>query len=251
MYNAVVSWDDHFLASRSEDTAKKFSFRKDFLGYYDGGTCSDPVSGQLVQPIQAFKSYLSQQEVLEAYDRKNPLYGSKAIKLTFDTSFLPDSGNFFIPSRSLEKIKHLKVKVYGGYVDQPQVEGYLVYGDTCFMRPTKYGQTVPETSNRVKDEVKTYSSRYWRYDMQAQHWVSDYTFGSQAFQSPINVKVANDTDIPDSVYEIDTFKEFSVASAQWTLYLAIASHSGRPRIDLSTVNDVEILIYSYFNTRHD
>jgi hypothetical protein len=65
----------------------------------------------------------------------------------------------------------------------------------------------------------------------------------------VTVWISNDTDIPPSVYEIDTFKGFSVATSQWTLYLPVETASGAKLIDLDIITDIEIHFYYYWYAR--
>ncbi|MFH2124146.1 MAG: hypothetical protein ABIJ50_11780 [Pseudomonadota bacterium] len=253
MYNAIAEWDALIsIGTRNDDAYKKFSFRQDFLGYYNGGIYPDPLSGEMVQPWQAFQSYISQQQQLNAWDLDNPIPGYKVLKLTFNTGFMPESGNFFLMNRWLEKIQYMKVKVFGGAVGgiESMIDGYLVYGDNSFIRTQQRGTYDPESPDLLQNEITTYTSRYWHYDSTTQRWVTENHYGSQAFQSGISVQVSNDTEVPPSAYQINTFKEYSVASSNWTLYLVYASSGGLPKLDLSTVNDIEIHFYSYWYARN-
>ena len=164
---------------------------------------------------------------------------------------MPHTGNFFLMNRWLEKIQYMRIKVFGGSVGgaDSTIDGYLVYGDSSFIRNQYRGTPDPLHPDQLQDEITVYATRYWRYDSSAQGWKTEDRYGSQAFQSSISVQVSNDLDIPPAVYQINTFQEYSVASSNWTLYLVTASAGELPMIDVSQINDIEIHFYSFYYSR--
>ena len=172
--------------------------------------------------------------------------GWKVLKLIFSTAFEPESGGFFTRNRWLDKIQYLRVKVYGGSVGgiEGTRDGYLRYGGTSFIRNKTPGTPDPLHPDRYIDEMTAYSTRYWYYDSDLE-WQSKDAFGS-----PITAWVSDDPDVPSSVYQIDNFKEYSVATSEWTLYLAVESSGGVPLIDVADVTDIELHFYYFWYARN-
>ena len=92
--------------------------------------------------------------------------------------------------------------------------------------------------------MTAYSCRYWYYDPPT-GWKSKDAFGSL-----INVQVSDDSDVPPSVYQIESFQEYSVAASDWTLYLAIESAGGLPYINIADLTDIEIHFNYYWYVRN-
>lgn len=247
MYDAVDDWDSLIsVGSRNDDSYKKFSFREDFLGYRANSQYHDPISGELVDPLTAFRSYLSQDALyLEPFSEGNPIPGSRVLKINFSTAYSPESGGLFLLSRWLEKIQFLRIKVRGGIVGgiNSTIDGYLSYGGTSLIRNEEPGHIDPENPDRLVNETTEYSTRHWFY--QGGKWKSKDAFGSH-----VNIQVSNDPDVPESVYQIDDFKEYSVATSNWTLYLEVESSGGLPKVDMNTIADIEFHLFYYWYARN-
>jgi hypothetical protein len=253
MYNAMAAWDiQQTLSGRSDNGYKKFSIRQDFLGY-EGAlgelNCTDPITGEWTTPEGAFRSYLKQDEVqLMGNDPTNPLRGINAIKLSFSTVIGDPAANFFSRNRWNEKIKWMRIKVYGAHIDGTEsfVEGYLTYGGTSFIRNATEGYVDPQNSDRIIDEMRAYDSRYWYYDNQLAQWRFKEAFGT----SIPSIQVSNDPDVPLEVTQIDLFKEKSVATSEWTLYLPVSTTNGVPIMNMNAITDIEIHFYYYWYARN-
>jgi hypothetical protein len=89
-----------------------------------------------------------------------------------------------------------------------------------------------------------YSSRYWRYD--GQKWIDEEAFST----SLPAVQVSNDPDVPPEIYQINLFKEYSVAASEWVLYLPMETREGRKILDMETITDIEIHFYYYWYARN-
>jgi hypothetical protein len=248
LFDAIAAWNTRIsLGTRSDDDYKKFSFREDFLGYRNGKDAKyhDPISGELVEPRQAFQSYLSQESLyLAPGDPDNPMQGFKALKLRFSTAFVPPTGGLFLLNRWLEKIQFLKVKVFGGTISgiESTVDGYLSYGGTSLIRNQVPGSQDPQEPDRWNNETTEYSTRHWF--SQSGEWHS-----SETLRSPIKIQVSKDPEVPEDVYKINVFKERSVATTDWTLYVAVEG-GGIPLIDLTEVTDIEFHMYFYWYARN-
>ena len=253
MYYAMAQWDvQQVMSGRSDNGYKKFSLRQDFLGYAgdpDEISCADPITGEPATPLDAFRSYLSKDEIqLSHDDPENPLRGVNAIKLPFSTVINDPTANFFSRNRWNEKIKWMRVKVYGAYIEGKEsfVEGYLVYGGTNYIRNATEGYVDPENPDLVVDEMRAYDSRYWYYDNELAQWQFKDVYGV----SLPSVEVSNDPDVPPEVSQIDLFKEKSIATSEWILYLPVSAQNGSPVMNMDTISDIEIHFYYYWYARN-
>jgi hypothetical protein len=189
---------------------------------------------------------LSQESLyLAPDDPNNPIPGFKVLKLRFSTAFVPTTGGFFLPNRWLEKIKYLLVKVFGGTISgiNSTIDGYLSYGGTSLIRNQEPGSQDPQEPDRWNNETTEYSTRHWFF--QSGEWRS-----SETLRAPITIQVSKDPDVPPSVYQIDVFKERSVATSDWTLYVAVEDGGGIPLIDVTKVTDIEFHVYFYWYARN-
>lgn len=247
LFQALSDWNTTIsIGARNDDAYKKFSVRDDFLGYRAGNEYFDPVTGELVSPFAAFRSFLSQDRLyLEPDDPENPIPGFRVLRLNFSTAFVPDSGGLFLRNRWLEKIQFLRVKLYGGAVGgiNSTVDGYLSYGGLSQIRTQMSGTSDPDNVDRLLGETRDYSTRYWFY--QNGEWRSREAFGSN-----ISVQVSNDPDVPPQVYQINSFQEYSVAATNWELYVAVESSGGVPLVDVDSLTDIEFHLYFYWYARN-
>ena len=241
LFNALTDWDKTLsITARSENGFKVFSIREDFLGYENGGAYFDP-EGKPVNSIVAFQHFMAQPEnYLDPEDPENPIPGFKVLRLRFSTAFVPGSGGLFLPNRWLEKVEYLKVRLIGGALGgiNTTVDGYLNYGGVSLIRNQSRGSEVDDDPSRLVDEYTTYSTRYW-YDKGGE-WYAKESLGA-----PISVQVARDPDVPFDVYQIDAFKEYSVATTEWMLYVAVEKE-GHKLVDLDNLTDIEFRIHFYF-----
>jgi len=242
------------LSNRNDDAYKIFSLKEDFLGYRNDKYRTkylDPVTHELVDADKAFHSYLSQESLyIEPDDPDNKIPDAKVLRLKFNTAYSPESGGFFMRNRWLEKIKYLKVKICGGYSNDNNngtlIDGYLKYAGLAFIRNMKPGIINPNNPYKIIDETTTYSTIYWSYDPDIGSWQS-----MDGFSSSIQIWISNHPEIPLTVKEIDTFKEYSIATSEWVLDIAVQSkNSGIELINVSEITDIEIHFYFYFRARN-
>jgi len=222
------------IGQRNDDGYKKFSVREDFFGLGRNGIASDA-------QLAAFRAYL-RSNVVSWYDSSNPL-GVDAVRINFSTA--KQRTLFFLPSRWLEKISYLRVKLpNGAYTgNDPAVDGYIVYAGTSYIRNRTAGTVDPQHPDQVIGEMTGYPAKYLYYDA-TYGWQSKSGLGSYA-----TVQVANDPNPPPSVFNINAFQECSVADSDWALYIAIEDLDGFPLVNLAEVTDVEMHIYFYYYNR--
>jgi len=231
MFNAMADWNISIsVGDRNDDNYKKFSFRRDFLDLGDN--------------FQAFQNYLSTEaDILEADDPENKM-SVRALRLKFST--VREAALFFRQERWLEKINFMRVKVLGGVLSglDAFIDGYLIYGGTSYIRNRTPGIQDPEQADLISGEMTAYPVRYLYFDSVVGSWQSKDNLGSY-----IAAQVTRDPDVPDGAYQIDTFKELSVASSDWSLFIALENPDGDPVLNLSEVVDIEIHFAFYWHNR--
>jgi hypothetical protein len=146
-----------------------FSVRDDFLGYRltnrvgEAQVYADPISGETVGAIEAFRSRLRQMQD-----------ASGTIRLEFSTVREIPGGTFFrgprfsatgqVLSRGLflDKINWLKINLPGDHtLGRSQLSGELSYGGSSFIRNFDVGIPDPDRADRIRDELTAFSTRFW------------------------------------------------------------------------------------------
>jgi hypothetical protein len=229
----MVEWDTaQLIGSRNDDAFKVFSLRQDFLGL-----------GNDQKALARFKQYLGEEaQVLEAGHAENEM-SVRALKLSFSTA--REKSLFFRRERWLEKINFMKVKVLnsGAGGRDSMIDGFLKYGGTSFIRNRRPGAVDPQHPDRLIGEMTGYPVRHWEYDPVG-GWISEDGYGSY-----ISIHVADNPDVLDSVYKIETFKELSVAASEWTLYIGLEEPDGTPIVDPARITDILIQFHFYWYNR--
>jgi hypothetical protein len=240
----------------TDDYYDIFSIREDFLGYAsydDTGTnllyYADPAypdSSERLTAPEAFRSYLSTKTnslgniALNFSTRREKAGGTFYRGARFD-----DDGNAYSAGLFLDKIDYMEIQLIGdtNAFAKSKLTGELAYGGTSFIRNFDVGTFDPDRPDRLQDEETAYSTRYWYFHAPTAKWVF-----TEQLSSPVTMKLKDDDDIPESVYEIDIFKERSVATTDWELTI--------PTVDLDTkvlsiedLEDIEIHFYHYACSR--
>ena len=230
LYNAMSDWNISIsVGDRNDDNYKKFSVRRDFLDLGDD--------------FQAFRDYLSTgADILEANDPANRM-SVRALRIGFST--VREEALFFRQERWLEKIDFMRVMVLGGVLSgiDAFIDGYLTYGGTSYLRNRTPGTQDPDQPDRIIDEMTDYPVRYLYFDP-IYGWQTNDTLGSY-----IAVQVTVDEWVPPGAYQINTFKELSVAGSEWNLFIALEDPNGDPVLNLSEVVDIEIHFAFYWHNR--
>lgn len=245
LFKELTDWEEmRSVSGRNDNGYKKLSLREDFLGFKDGHTYPEP-DGRPTDSITAFQQFISRSEnYLDPEDPENPIPGFRVLRFRFSTAFVPDSGGLFLRNRWLEKIKFLRVRLLGGAVSgiNSTVDGYLSYGGVSLIRNQNPGSPRPGNPTRWTDESTAYSTRYWYYE--DGRWNPKETFGA-----PISVQVSKDVEVPLDVYEIDAFQEYSVATSEWTLYVAVEKE-GHKLVEVEDLTDIEFHINFFWYVRN-
>ncbi|HVR35511.1 MAG TPA: hypothetical protein VMS21_06625 [Methylomirabilota bacterium] len=228
-----------------------FSVRDDFFGYRltnrvgEAQVYADPISGEPVGAIEAFRSRLRQMQD-----------ASGTIRLEFSTVREIPGGTFFrgprfsatgqVLSRGLflDKINWLKINLPGDHtLGRSQLSGELSYGGSSFIRNFDVGIPDPDRADRIRDELTAFSTRFWFFHAPSGTWRFN-----EALSSPVTMQLNADPRTPPTVQEIEVFKERSVAASGWVLRIQ-TSDLGQPVLDLDELDDVELYFYHYAITR--
>jgi len=228
-----------------------FSVREDFFGYKLTNRVGelqfypDPVTGETVGALQAFRSRLRQLQ-----DE------SGNVRLRFSTVREVPGGTFFRGPRFavsgqvlskglfLDKIRWIKINLPGSHnLGRTQLSGELTYGGTSFIRNFDVGSRDPLRPDRLRNELTAYANRFWFFHAPSGNWRF-----SEALSSPVSMQLNPDPRTPPTVQEIEIFKERSVATSGWVLSIPTRD-LGEPVLDLDQLDDVELLFFHYAVTR--
>jgi hypothetical protein len=224
-----------------------FSVRKDFLGYHDGRQYEDLLTGQMLDPISAFRTNLLRRLVTVS--------GGQECVIDFDTVRQIPGGFFFVgpvfttnqpptvhdPGRFLDKINYLKIRLVGSAMTYTNpLAGRLSYGGTSYLRNPRVGRFDSARPDRLQNEFTTYATRYW-YNFGSGWEFTDRQTVSEAFmdRNPVS-----DPNTPPGTEEIWEFKERSVAATGWKLTLPTIA-LGQRVLHVTELDDIII----YFHHR--
>lgn len=248
LYDAMLDYNDLASRSRQPETSW-FSIREDHLGYRTGVDAQgqplrylDPDTGDLVPAIEAFRRYLKR--------NVRELAGNSAeIVLEFSTAkdlFATAGENFFrgpsfdlngtIADRGayLDKIDGLHLRLPGNHsVGNVSVPGRLSYGGTSFIRNPRVGSYDPVRTDRLRNELTAYSTRYWFRD---QDLVWRF---AESFSSQVTLTLSTGPRQETTADQIVVFKERSVATTGWVLAIRIRS-GGNVLLNIDELTDVEL-----------
>jgi len=227
LFNAMSGFDTAmYIGERNDDRYKKFSIRDDFLGYN--------------RNYERLRNYLNN-NVLDKNDPENEL-SVKALKINFST--VKEASLFFNNRSWLEKINYIRIKILGGALNNldSMVEGFLKYGGISYIRNMQSGTFDPQNPDQLIEEMTGYSVRYLYYEPNLKVWQN-----KDVLEGSIPVQFTKDPDVPSEIYQINTFKECSIATSEWSLFIALNEPDGRQIVDISKIYDIEIHFnfYSY------
>ncbi|MCC6488747.1 MAG: hypothetical protein IT364_14710 [Candidatus Hydrogenedentes bacterium] len=251
--NALTAFDGLLQGtSRTDDRFDWFSFTEDFLGYKqlaeDGVTeltYLDPNVGDVVTAKEIFRRHL-----------KANLNEDGVIHLVFNT--VKDKGTFFrgprytssgtvlSPGQYLDKIIWMKINVPGSHAARNRtVTARLAYGGTSYLRTPVAGVIDPNQPDRIEDELTAWSSRFFYFDPGKPFANPPVAAGwrfKDAQESVVPLNLGETDERPDSVLEIEVFKERSVATTQWEMDI-FTEEDGEQVLDIDAMDDIEILFY--------
>ena len=251
--NALTAFDGLMQGTaRTDDRFDSFSFTEDFLGYKrfaaDGTTemtYLDPNVGDVVTAKEIFRRHL-----------KANVSDEGVIHLVFNT--VKDKGTFFrgprysstgaviSPGQYLDKIIWMKINVPGTHVNANKtVTARLAYGGTSYLRTSVAGTINPDQPDHIEDELTTWSTRFFYFDPGRPYADPPVAAGwhfKEAQESIVALNLGEQDERPDSVLEIEVFKERSVATTQWEMDI-FTEEDGEQVVDIDAMDDIEILFY--------
>jgi hypothetical protein len=227
-----------------------FSVRDDFFGYAltdsqgQPNLYEDPVTGQLVDGIQAFRSRLRQLEDNGIISLEFSTVRETPGSTFFRGPRFNDQGNVVSKGLFLDKIRWMKINLPGSHsLGRSQLAGSLQYGGTSFIRNFNVGQFDPNRADRLRNEMTAYSTRFWHFDPFVNQWKH-----TEALTSTVTMQLSQDSRVPPTVQELEVFKERSVAASGWVLTIP-TEDLGTEVMDIDELDDVEIYFYHYAVTR--
>jgi|GEM_PF-1190462 len=232
-----------------------FSVREDFFGYVKTNRFGqallypDPVTGQQVSAVAAFRSRLHQLQD-----------GQGTVGLNFSTVRQKAGGFFFqgpnydpdgnpIPStgRYLDKIRSISIRLPGNHtLGQAQISGNLTYGGTSFIRNAQVGTLDPGRPDQLVGEMTPYSTRVWFFDTAG--GLNRWNFKENLKVNGVALDVIADNGSVPAAGEIVEFKERSVAATGWVLEIPTIS-VGTLVMDVDELNDIELHFWHYSASR--
>jgi len=241
----------HPIGLRGGTQFTKFSLREDLLGFkrvdFLGNplTYPDPVTGNRVDAITAFQSYLKSVAV-----HKKPDWGTnqEVVELVFSTAKTNFSGTFFSPDRWNEKIRWLSVKI-NAISPLSEVLVRLSQSGLGLVRNETRGVVDPIRPDIVRGEFTSYPSRYWYQQTDPATGLLQFKVKNE-FAIALNASVNKDPNAPASTLQKTEFQEMSPAVTKWVLEVPVVHNSGVPVLDLDKVQDIEIWFYNYYKTRN-
>ncbi|WP_444910595.1 hypothetical protein [Microbulbifer sp. TRSA005] len=262
-FSEMASFDQLRNLNGTQQAIDTFSLKDDVFGYVDdingipqtyAHPDPDQQGGPELNPQEAF------QEKLRLLSRS---FGTD-IWLTVEFSTVKElpRSNFFLGPVIADNGDLSCLAAGGSYLDKIETIGlnipllynvsgetetpaYLTYGGTSFVRSKTPG-TLVETADGVgiKDELITYSARFW-----------DTVDGaSLAFRNSYRVPMAANLDMfnsgaGSSSTVTSVFKERSVAATGWRLSIKLADRFGS-LVDLDAIKDVELIFNHRFKSRN-
>ncbi|MEQ8818792.1 MAG: hypothetical protein RLY93_01000 [Sumerlaeia bacterium] len=234
------------------------SIKNDVLAYRDSGSSlyPDPITGELVTPLQAFRRTLRTYMV----ERDN---GDIDVVMPFQTNFSPSGSQFFLgpefdnngnltaPGTWLDKIQWIKINAPGNHSGaRTFINATLSDGGAQLIRTMDPGSIDPDEPDKIVGGVTPWSSRLW--------FTSD---GGESFEfrEKLSVPIRMELNFPSGddtltgAPENTFFRERSVANTSWTLEFRVFDADGSPGgltlLDIDQLDDVEILINHRFTPR--
>ena len=247
---SVADWAElRELGERGGSNFEKFSVREDFLGYrrtsyLDTLIYQDPITGDPVDGLTAFRSYLKK------LPRFRPTWAGfrEVIRIEFSTVKTNTTETFFAQARWNEKINFVAVKINAESLE-PHVQVLLKASGTGFVRNKSRGYIEepedPEDRrpDRLVGEMTGYPMKRWYLSFNPVQ--GGYSWASTDWAFAFPAMVSRDPDASPKVYERREFHELSPAVTHWTLEVPVLASSGEPIFDLDRISDIEIWFENY------
>ena len=247
-------------SSRGDDRFDWFSFKEDFYGltpvYDDNGdelkVYSHPRTGYGATATEVFRARLEDVFDSDTGTIDIPFSTFKDNGLTFFRGPRRDAEDpDVVLSRGqyLDKIMWMKVNLFGDFTDASvaRVGGTLTYSGGSYVRNARVGTVDPENPSRILDEFSVWPTKFWFFDSGqpggdppvSAAWRSS---DEQTTEFALNLTDISRFEVPDTVGQIDVFRERSVASDGWRLQI-YTHQNGVPVITIDEIDDIEVLFY--------
>jgi len=239
---AIALWtydETSNIGDRQGTQFVRFSIREDFLEYRrmdengDPASYPDPMTGEDVDAITAFRSHLRQKSV-----------NDQEVILEFNTVRSNFGDTFFSNRRWNEKIKWISVRINADGFLGLDVMVDLEQSGTAFVRNAAQGTPDPDHPDRLVGEMTGYPVWYWYMDNEG-NWASKDTFGFG-----INAVVNEHSNAPPESYQKREFHEMSPAVTKWVMKVPLKNSMGWKILDVDEISDIEIWFYNYYHARN-
>ena len=248
MFNAMNDWDSYLDATlaATETNVDYFSVRDDFFGYALSNslgqalTYPDPITGQSVGPLQAFRDRLRQlQNTSDPNNSYLDLHFSTVRpipgKSFFQGPVFAADGTVITRGLCLDKIQWIKINLPGPHTfGGSYLQGTLTYGGTSFIRNLDVGAYNTDQPDLLPNEMTAYSTRRWYFSPDQDTFTSE-----QAQSTSASMQLSTQAGVAPSSTEIDVFNEHSVATSGWELTIP-TTVAGTPVMSIDQLNDIEI-----------
>lgn len=246
MAKAIYSADHGRNIGVKKDTQSiSFSFREDFLGFKrfqengEPAVYSDPMSGEMVDALTAFRSYLKH---IAPRVQSTKLPGREVLQLVFSTAKENLSGTFFNRSRWNEKNIWLSIAINAASSESELVV-WLEQNGMSYLRNQRYGILDSTQPDRLLGETRIWPVQRWTsIGNGGEEFVHENFIG---FAVNASVGSTPPSTPPESLRKAE-FQELSPATSRWLLEVPVKSASGEQILDLDTVNDIEFQFENYY-----
>jgi hypothetical protein len=250
VYAAMKTYD---VGPDRGDYFDAISLRKDVFGFLDGETYIDPVTGEPIGALEAFR-----QRLLQSVENGQ-------LNLDFSTVVNPPASNFFrgavwswneqtqqwvLISDGLwnDKITTLDIVLVGPGYRGARVAADLTYAGTSFVRNDEPGQFDPARPDHIEGEMTAYTTRHWYKIGDDWRMKEGYKGGINLLEIPPTDPRPQDADCDIELglgMTWDLFQERSVAATGWRLSVTDAQSF----IDFDTLEDIEVWMCHLAHTR--
>jgi hypothetical protein len=158
----------------------------------------------------------------------------------------PSTAELHYGSWFLDKIDYLQIKLPGQHtLGLTSLRGRLTYGGASFIRRFNVGAPDAERPDRLRNELTSYSTRYWFFDPTP--GIARWRFTDALTIDSVRMELARDDRVPPEIDRVLAFKERSVAATGWVLEIPTVSQ-GTEGLRIDDLNDVEIY-FSHFSAQ--
>ncbi|MFO0795418.1 MAG: hypothetical protein U0586_15305 [Candidatus Brocadiaceae bacterium] len=242
----------HKLGERFGTQFVKFSLREDFLGFKrvdkndNTRYYADPLTGEIVDALTAFRSYLKDPKRHGVPKDPNMAKAfSEVVHIEFNTAKSNRQSTFFSPLRWNEKINYISVKINTtDPIDQVAV--WLEQSGTGYIRTKEGGIVDPQNPDQlIGEEMIAYPIQFFDHDAyNINKWHKKESFGLG-----INAMISKDPDAEPESYKKEEFSDFTPAVSTWVLEVPLKTKEGDIILKTENISDIEIWFYNNYYSR--